>query len=355
MRASSRFGLVLALAALTAPSLAQSPPPALSTYTVEPSASVGGQVWDGVIEAVQHTTLTAQTSARVLELPFDVGDAFKQGAVLAKLSDTEQQAGLRSAQAHLSSAQAEAREAALHWTRTAELFKQHANSQAQLDAATARRDTSRAALGAAQAAVDSARQQLRYTTIEAPFDGIVLRRLAQPGQAVQSGPPEPQPLLAIANLHALRVDVVIPQSAAAALRPQAGATITLGDHQVITSRQITLFPYADPASHTRHVRVRLPDGTDLRPGMTIQVEFPSADTTVLRVPASAVIHRGELTALYVLGPDSTPTLRQVRLGRQDGEQIEILAGLRAGETIATDPTAAAQALIRQRDTAGARP
>lgn len=356
MLATSRSLMLLALAPLAAQCVAQPAPAPLPTQTVEPASPVRYEVWDGVVEATRDTTIAAQTSAKVLELPFDVGDAFTQGSVLARLSDVEQQAGLRSAQARLTAAQAEFREAGIHWKRTAELFQQHANSQAQLDAATARRDTSRANLDAAQAAVHSAEQQVSYTVIRAPFDGVILHRFVRAGQAVQSGPPEPQPILSIAALDSLRVDTVVPQTAAAAIRTANAATVRLDGNREITGSRITVFPYADPVSHTLHVRVDLPGKVEnLYPGMTVPVAFPMPGRPRLLVPSSTVVIRGELAAVYVLGPDDALSLRQVRLGRESGGLIEVLAGLRAGERIVTDPTAAAQSLARQHAAGGPRP
>lgn len=356
MLATSRSLMLLALAPLAAQCVAQPAPPPLPTQTVEPASPVRYEVWDGVVEATRDTKIAAQTNSKVLELPFDVGDSFTQGAVLARLSDVEQQAGLRSAQARLTAAQAEFREAGIHWKRTAELFQQHANSQAQLDAATARRDTSRANLDAAQAAVRSAEQQVSYTVIRAPFDGVILHRFVRAGQAVQSGPPEPQPILSIAALDSLRVDTVVPQTAAAAIRAANKATIRLEGNREITGGRITVFPYADPASHTLHVRIDLPGKIEnLYPGMTVPVAFPMPGMPRILVPSSHIIIRGELAAVYVLGPDDALSLRQVRLGRESGGLIEVLAGLRAGDRIVTDTTAAAQYLARQHAAGGPRP
>ncbi|KWT97029.1 efflux transporter, RND family, MFP subunit [Variovorax sp. WDL1] len=68
-------------------------------------------------------------------------------------------------------------------------------------------------------------------------------------------------------------------------------------------------------------------------------------TPSLSVPLSAIVRRAELTGLYVLNPEGRPLLRQVRLGRVDGDKVEVLSGLMPGERVATDPQAAAR--VRQ--------
>jgi hypothetical protein len=91
-----------------------------------------------------------------------------------------------------------------------------------------------------------------------------------------------------------------------------------------------------------------------RPGATAKVLFPIAgkpDTGTVRIPRSALVQRGEVSGVYVIDGNRI-VLRQLRLGRPVGDGIEVLAGLKPGERIATDPVAALQALVAQRGAAG---
>ena len=98
------------------------------------------------------------------------------------------------------------------------------------------------------------------------------------------------------------------------------------------------------------------DSTPVAPGTTAKVVFPihsgikdgiHGGDAALRVPERAIVRRGELTGVYVL-KDGTLTLRQLRPGTREGDSVEVLAGLRAGDVVALDPEAALQALIEQR-------
>jgi multidrug efflux pump subunit AcrA (membrane-fusion protein) len=62
----------------------------------------------------------------------------------------------------------------------------------------------------------------------------------------------------------------------------------------------------------------------------------------LSIPRQAIVRRAEMIGLYVLDPNGRPVLRQVRIGRSDGNRVEILSGLMAGERVVTDPQAAAR-------------
>lgn len=324
------------------------PPPPIATLGVVPVQAAREQAWDGVVEAVDETTIAAQTNARVLELPFDVGDHVAKGDVLVRFSDVEQQSGRRGAQAAVASARAEDRDAEANWKRVDEIVRRGLMARAQLDAATARRDAARAALVAAEAALRSAGQQADYTVVRAPFDGVVTRRFVHVGEAVQSGPPTPQPLIALAALDALRVDVVVPQGAVDAIRASQRASVVLDDGRRLHAAKVIVFPYADPATHSFRVRVELPaGGSGLYPGMTVKVAFEVGAATRLLVPVSALVRRGELSAVYVVGADHSAGLRQLRLGHRFGDQVEVLAGLAAGDRVARDPEAAALHLAKR--------
>src|SRR5690606_4528568 len=105
-----------------------------------------------------------------------------------------------------------------------------------------------------------------------------------------------------------------------------------------------VLPSVDPATHTLTVRFDLPAGTLAVPGSFARVWLPGAagDGARVSVPLSALVRRGELTAVYVIGSDQKPLLRQVRLGPVSGDRVEVLSGLRAGERVALDPQAAAK-------------
>jgi hypothetical protein len=107
-----------------------------------------------------------------------------------------------------------------------------------------------------------------------------------------------------------------------------------------------LLPTADPSTHTLELRLDLPAGLQgVAPGMFARAWLPAAAAggdTRLYVPQQAVVRRAELNAVYVLGADGRPMLRQVRVGRSADGQTEVLAGLSAGERVAVEPQAAAR-------------
>src|SRR5690606_39054794 len=173
---------------------------------------------------------------------------------------------------------------------TAEIHERKLIAKAQLDQAVARRDAARAALQSAQAALSEVTQQLDYTVVRAPYSGIVVKRHVQIGEAVQPG----QALISGVSLKELRVNVQVPQSAVDAIRRFAAADVLLdGDGaRRVAAAKVTVFPYADPDTHTFSVRLDLPaEETGLYPGMTVKAAFVVGEAQRLLLPASALVQR----------------------------------------------------------------
>ncbi|WP_313928785.1 efflux RND transporter periplasmic adaptor subunit [Pseudoxanthomonas sp.] len=317
----------------------------LQTFQVPAAEAAGGRAWEGVVEAVQQATLSAQTNGRVAAVERDVNDRVAAGDVLVRLSAVEQQAGVDAARAQLRAAEASATEADANYRRFANLAKDQFVSKAQLDQARMARDSATAARDAARAQLANAGQQTGYTTVRAPYAGIVATRDVEPGESVGLG----QTLMTVFAPGALRIDVAVPQSEAEAIRAQPVAVVVFDDGRRIDAAAVTVFPAADASTHAMRIRVQLPAlDAPPQPGLTAKVAFPAVRGAAFpRVPVSALVRRGEVTAVYVLG-DGRLSLRQVRLGDAAGDQVDVISGLKPGDRVAADPVAAQQALVAAR-------
>jgi RND family efflux transporter MFP subunit len=353
LRALFAIGLALVVAGCgNAPDKAGLPPlPQLETLTVHASGGDRGRAWDGVVEAIRQADLSAQTAGRVTLVAVDVNDRVVAGEILLRLTAVEQQAGADAARAQLRAAEASAVEAEANYTRYAALGEKQYVSRLQLDQAKAARDAAVAARDAARAQLAQAGQQADYTVVRAPFAGVVSARRVEPGESIVPG----QALLSVYAPGDLRIEVQVPQSEVEAIRVAGKAKVFLADGRAVDAASTIVFPAADPATHSVGVRVLLPEMQDApQPGVTAKVIFPIAGRGgSLLIPRSAVAQRGEVGGVYVLAGNAL-SLRQLRLGQTLGDQVEVLAGLKEGETIAADPVAAVQALTAQRKATGSQ-
>lgn len=314
----------------------QTPPPALESIVITPVRTPLERRFDGTVEAVNQSTVAAQTTGRVEAVLFDVDDVVPAGAIIVRLRAVERSAGLQQAEATLREASAHEAEAQSRYRRIAGLYEEKVVARAVYDEATAARDAAVARLAAARAALSSAREGIAYTEVRAPYAGIVTRRHVEPGETVGPG----TPLLSGMSLQQLRVAVDIPQSIIEPVRRIGKAAIYIGE-QRMEATKLTLFPEASVPSNTFRARLDLPENSvDLRPGMFVKVALVVGETERLLIPARALLERGEVTAVYVIAADHRTSLRQIRLGHRFEEHIEVLAGLDAGERIALEPLAA---------------
>lgn len=327
--------IVAALAALAPAALAAELP--FATHKVVTTESARLYMLDGVVEAVNQATVSAQTSGRIAEIRFDVDDVVKKDQLLVRFNDTQQRASARSAEAALKETLTRADELATEFDRARALFAKGTIAQARLDTVKANFAAAKSRAEAARAQALQAREQLAYTEVRAPYGGVVTKRHVETGELANAG----QPLMTGFSLEKLRIRVDVPQKFSDPVRRGARAFVLHNGMRVAVT-SVTVFPFAAPASNTFTARLMLPDRHDgLYPGMLVKVTFDLGKVKRISIPAAAIAYRGELVAVYVVKDDGGLTLRQIRPGRRQGDgTVAVLAGLNAGETIALDPVAA---------------
>lgn len=295
------------------------------------------RLFDATIEAINQATVSSQVAGRIESIAVDVDDYVAKDDVILRFRNPEQRAGVESMQAALREAQARHIEAAAQFSRIQNIYQQKLVAKTALDKARADLNAAKARLDAAQANLTQSREQLSHTEVRAPYSGIVVQRHVEVGESVSPG----QALITGLSLDALRAVADVPQSLIEAVRSRNEAQVLLpgADAGSVAVTGLTVFPYADPQTHTFKVRVNLPAGVrDIYPGMLIKVAFITGEQMRVLAPAQAVVYRSEVTAMYVVGADDQVALRQVRVGYVDGEgNIEVLAGLQDGERVALDP------------------
>jgi RND family efflux transporter MFP subunit len=293
---------------------------------------------DAVIEAVHRSTVSAETQGRITEINFDVDDTVAEGEVLIRITSAEQQAELSAAKAGVREAQARLNEAELEFGRVKDLHQKKLVPKSQLDSASANLKAMKQRLSSARAKLKQASEKLKYTSIRAPFSGVVVERLVQTGEAVKPG----TPVMTGISLKSLRAAAQIPQSLVGIVRTNPAVTVAVpGTGQTaVTAASLQVKPATTGNSHSFTLRAVLPENIQgIYPGMMAKLSFATGESPRLVIDQSAVVQRSELTAVYVVNGEQV-SFRQVRTGRRDGDGVEILSGLVAGEEIALDPVRA---------------
>lgn len=333
------LGACLVAVSSPSPAAADAPAP-LASVAVASGAASHSASYDGVVEAVRQTAIAAQVPGAVVAVLVRAGERVKAGQVLLRLDAraAEQQAAAAGAQAQAAQALQDA--ATKEFERQKQLFQKNYISEAALDRAESQYKTARAQAAAQLASAGAMRTESGFYTVKAPYDGVVSEVSVVLGDMALPG----RPLVTVHDPAALRVVASVPQTATPSSDSKPLAEVPgLAPARILPLRWQAL-PALDAATHTVQLRLDLPTGTAAAPGMFARVWLPGGAAGAARVvvPAKSVVRRAELTAVYVIGADGRPLLRQVRLGTPNGDAVEVLAGLAAGERVALDPQAAAR-------------
>lgn len=322
----------------------------LNTVTLAYEEVVSQREFDGLVEAVDKATITAEVSDRIVEINYDVDDYVPKGAVILRFRDTRQRAQLEQAEAALREAEVGAADAEKEFARIRDIYVKKLVSKAALDKASAALNAAKARKEQAQARVREASDQLGRTVLHAPYSGIVTERHVELGETPAIG----QKIITGLSLDRLRVATEVPQQFISVLRGDCcPARILLpGDgERFVAVEKLTVSPLASANTHSFRVRADLTKGQhDLYPGMFVKLVLDIAKQSRLLVPREAIVHRSEVTGVYIIAEGGRVSFRHIRSGRihTDG-RVEVHAGLEAGEKVALEPLAAGIFLKGQPD------
>lgn len=331
-------GLATALACMGAAQAADIPH--VTTQVLSGSAA---QAHEGTVEAVRQAVIAAQVPGVVEQLNVAVGDRVRSGQVLLRIDAraAEQSAAASTAQVAANRASLEVAEQELN--RKRQLYAKNYIAKAALEQAEANYRAAQAQLNAQAAQAGAARTQTGFHIVKAPFDGIVAAVSIERGDMAMPG----RPMITVYDPQALRVTAAVPVTVLAGHEQEVqGARIELATAGgPVVPVRVQVLPTVDAASLTRQVRADLPSGlSGVVPGQFARIWLKGAGKSErLLVPRAAIVRRAELRGLYVLNERGEPLLRQVRLGPVQGDQVEVLTGLSAGERVVTDPAALSQA------------
>jgi RND family efflux transporter MFP subunit len=297
---------------------------------------------EAVVEAVRQSTVSAQVSGRIVDIRFDVGDRVQKGDVILRIDERAASQAVAASEAQVREAEASLVNARAQYERTKQLLAQKFVSQAALDKAEAEFKASESRMKATLAGPGAAATEKSFTTIVAPYSGIVSARHVQLGEMASPG----KALLTGFDPSTLRVVATVASAQVPAIQAGARARIEVPSlDRWVEVKSVTVVPSADPRTHTTQVRLDLPvDAKGLLPGVFARAHFVTGKAARLMVPRAAVLRRSEVTAVYVVDDKGEPRLRQVRIGTvSDEKSVEVLAGLRAGEKVAIEPVKAGMA------------
>ncbi|RZA36388.1 MAG: efflux RND transporter periplasmic adaptor subunit [Lysobacteraceae bacterium] len=332
------------------------------------SASASVLDASGYVVARRMATVSAKITGKVKEVMIEEGQRVEAGQILATLDPIDANAErslyaaqLGAARSQVAGTQAQLIEAEANARRLASLVNQQLVSKSQYDQAIAQRDSLRAQRITAERNAKVAADRLAIadngvdnTVVRAPFTGVVIAKAAQPGEIISplsaGGGFTRTGIGTIVDMDSLEVEVEVGEQFIGRVQPKMPIEATLNAYQdwKIPGEVIAIIPTADRSKATVKVRVAL-NVKDPRivPDMGVKVSFLEAAQPAgaqpknegVRVPTAAISNREGKDYAFVVTDQDVAEQRELRLGREMGEDRQVLQGLSPGESVVLDPPA----------------
>jgi RND family efflux transporter MFP subunit len=307
----------------------------VTVTTTTPSKEGSFLAASGSIATDQHADISTRMMGYVTNVHVKVGDNVSKGQLLVSINNTDIVAKEGQVKAGIIQAKAGLKNAEKDYNRFKTLFSLNSASQKELDDMTTRYEVAKAQLEAAQQMQNEVNAHLSYSNIRAPFSGTITGKYINNGDMANPGMPlvsleAPGKFVATAMIPETEISNIQKGTAVQVLVKSTGTQLTGKVSEISNSARLTGGQYI--------VKINL-DKTDtqLYSGMFVTTHFPVkiAHNTVVSVPKSVLVTRGELIGIYTVSQANTAILRWVRLGKTFGNDVEILSGLNQGETYIT--------------------
>ena len=333
------LGLPLALAACSEVASKETEVKTVRTMSVDPKPIDDDRRAVGEVRPRYESELGFLVSGKVISRQVDVGISVRKGGLLARLDEQDYRNKLRSAEADMVSAQAILVEAQASEQRYRQLLVSGSTTRANYDAALKNMRSAEAKLESAKASFDLASDQLRYTELQAEFDGVVTAVGAESGQVVNSG----KMIVRIAQPGDKDAVFSIAESVFGNRKPDNGErraiAVSLLSNPLISAdgevREIS--PVADPVTRTYQVKVTLKNAPDeMRFGGSVVGRLKTSTEPVVVLPGSALFDKAGQPAVWVVNTASgTLALKTVVIARYETDRIIISDGLVKGDLVVT--------------------
>jgi RND family efflux transporter MFP subunit len=305
--------------------------------TASSTTSASAQSFPGMVESDHQANLSTIVMGTVTEVPVEVGERVKKGDVLIRIKDDQILAQKSQLEANMVQAKANLENTEKNYNRIKNLYAEESATSKELDDISTMYEIAKANMDALNARMNEVNEMLAYTTIRAPFDGIVARKFVSEGDMAAPG----HPLVAVADPGLIKITANVPEQWISKISEGDEVNVSIESAGIYNAAAtlIAVSEAGDPMSRQYAVEAKLNDAgisSTLKTGMFAQLGMNLGSNEALFIPKSALVYRGQLTGVYTLSDDNKAILRWVRLGQSSGDQVEVLSGLTPGESYVTE-------------------
>lgn len=304
-------------------------PAPFKTIKIKTTRSKSEVTVSGTVASRETAGIAARAQGYVIEIKADAGDTVKKGDLLLRIDNREMAERKAQAEAALASAKADLTKAKADFQRFKALYEKQSIAKKELDDATAGFEIAKAAKSRAQAALEEAQTLLSYGEVTAPFDGVVADRFVNQGDLVTPG----RSLFRLFMPQTAELVAPVGEQYAPYLKEGTPVVIKISSMNLTQQSTIReIVPLRDEKTRTITVKAPIEKAPGLAPGLYGTLSFATKTSEVILVPRSAVKVVGQLETVRVM-EDGSAKIRHVKIGRSQGDQVEILSGLNPGEEV----------------------
>jgi len=283
----------------------------------------------GAVVPDQKAQIASRLMGYIKNLDVTVGQEVKRGDLLFSIDSGDIKSQISQANSGYQQALAALTDARLDFNRFTKLYKEDSVSKQQYDKIRLQLSVAQENLASAKSGLDQAKAQLNYANVKAPFDGVIVQKMAVAGSLAAPG----NPVVVMENLKSLSVQTQVSADLYAVLRNGDTAEVLIdGIDKPFVGTIYTLVSAADPKSRTHTVKLSLPDVNDVNSGTFARVSFKRGERQTMMLPTSAVVNRAGIEGVFVV-ENGRAFFHMVRTGAVIGDMIEVQSGLALGEQV----------------------
>ncbi|EGV42066.1 efflux RND transporter periplasmic adaptor subunit [Bizionia argentinensis JUB59] len=286
----------------------------------------------GKIQATNSADLSTRMMGYVNKVHVNVGDKVNKGQLLVSINNADLQAKQAQVNAGITEATAAFNNAQKDYNRYQSLFASSSASQKEMDDMTANFEMAKARLEGAKQMKNEVNAQFAYSNITAPFSGIVTSKTIETGDMANPG----VPLISIETPGNFEVMAMVPETEISQIKKNTEVRVLVKSiNEALKGNVVEVSSSAKNTGGQYLVKIALnKTEANILSGMFVSVQFPvekQGTTELVLIPTEAIITQGQLSGVYTVSQSNTALLRWLRLGRNYGDQVEVLSGLSADE------------------------
>lgn len=313
-------------------STASTAPTKVEVLEVRPSQTLDLSTFSGSVQAINQAQIATRSMGSIEKIYVKAGQQVAKGALLIRISDSDLKAQKAQVQAQIAATQAQYNNVAKDYSRVEILFEKGSATQKEMDDMNAHLSGAKASLEMAKQQLKSIETQLNYTNIRAPFSGVITKEYQSEGDLASPG----RPILELVGTEGLKAVVQLPEFQAKKFTQGEAVKLTIGKEE----RQATVARVIPSGSYNGGqyaMELKIENSQGLINGQYVKMSALKANTERMMIPVTAIKTYGQLDGVIVMTQGSRAGLVWVRLGKVDGDQVEVVSGLNSGDLIVLNP------------------